>query len=76
MSFKIGSLRCVKHIEKKPTQYQPFPPFSGDNDQSQILKQDKTNDCLGELKESIPQIFAREFTVFLVKKRLQNIIWL
>ena len=23
MSFEIGSLRCVKYIEKKPTQYQP-----------------------------------------------------
>ena len=26
------------------------------------------NECLGELKESIPQIFARGLTVFLVKK--------
>ena len=26
------------------------------------------NECLGELNESIPQIFARGLTVFLVKK--------
>ena len=25
-------------------------------------------ECLGKLKESIPQVFARGFTVFLVKK--------
>ena len=29
MSFKFGSLRCVKYSEKKPTQYQPLPLFWG-----------------------------------------------
>ena len=37
MSFKIGSLRCVKYIEKQPTQYQPLPFSVGDNVQSEIL---------------------------------------
>ena len=69
MSFNIGSLGCVKYIEKKPIQYQPLPSFCGDNDQSQILKwNQKKNECLGELKESIPQIFVRGLNVFLVKK--------
>ena len=71
MSFNIGSLGCVKYIEKKPTQYQPLPSFCGDNDQSQILKwNQKKNECLGELKESIPQIFARGLNVFSCQKRL------
>ena len=71
MSSKIGSLRCVKYIEEKSTQYQPLIPFWGDNDQSQILKWDqKKNECLGNLKDSIPKIFAGELTVFHVKKRL------
>ena len=38
MSFKIGSLRWVKYIEKKLKQYQPLSSFLGDNDQSQVLK--------------------------------------
>ena len=32
VSFKIGSLRCVKYIEKKPAHYQSLIPFlGGDN---------------------------------------------
>ena len=31
-------------------------------------KGSEKNECLGELKEFIPQIFAWELTVFLVKK--------
>ena len=40
MSFEIGSLRYVKYIEKKPTQYQLH--FWGEgNLQSKILKRDQ-----------------------------------
>ena len=38
VSFNIGSLGCVKYIEKKPTHYQPLSSFWKDNDQSQISK--------------------------------------
>ena len=69
VSFNIGSLGCVKYIEKKPTHYQPLSSFWKDNDQSQISKWDqKKNECLGKLKEAIPQIFARGLNVLLVKK--------
>ena len=52
MSFEIGGLRCVKHIEKKPTQHQPN--FWGEgNLQSEILKKgSETNECRGDLKSS------------------------
>ena len=69
MNSKIGNLRCMQYIEKKPTQYQPLKTFWAYNDQSQILKcSQKKNECLGELEESIPQITASGLTVFLVKK--------
>ena len=53
MSFKIGSLTCVKYIEKQPTQApQPLPLSVGSNIQSQILKKgaSEKNECLGGLK--------------------------
>ena len=42
MNFKMGSLRCVKYVEKKSTYYYAVPtPILGDNIQSQILKRDQ-----------------------------------
>ena len=65
MSSKIGSLRCMKYIERKPTQYQPLKLFWGDNDRSQILKWDqKKMKVWGNIKSP----FHRWLTVLLVKK--------
>ena len=57
------------------TQYQPLPPpkmMMGDNLQSQILEggRSEKNEYLGGLKESLPQMFTRGVTMFLVKKIL------
>ena len=67
MSFKIGSVRCVKYIEKQSTQYQPLCGWqcSVPNFEKRGSEKDES---LGELKEFIPQIFAWGLTVFLVIK--------
>ena len=59
------------------TQYQPLSPpppkmMMGDNLQSQILEggRSEKNEYLGGLKESLPQMFTRGVTMFLVKKIL------
>ena len=65
MSFKIGSLTCVKYIEKQPISSPSAPPtFSGE--QRSVPNFEKTecqkkNEYLGGLK-------AWGITVFLVKK--------
>ena len=52
----------------------PPPPkmMMGDNLQSQILEggRSEKNEYLGGLKESLPQMFTRGVTMFLVKKIL------
>ena len=53
MNFTIGSLTCVKYIEKQPIQArQPLPLYVGNNVQYQILKRgvSEKNECLGGLK--------------------------
>ena len=70
MSFKIGSLTCMKYIEKQPTQYQPLPLSIGNNVQTQNLKSGykKKMNARGYLKSSFHRYFPRGLTVFYVKK--------
>ena len=48
MSFKIGSLRCMKYIDKKPTKYQPLPFFwvGGQRYVPNFEKGPKNNECV------------------------------
>ena len=62
MSFEIGSLRCVKYIEKKQTQYQP--DFWAGNLQSKILKKGSEKN---EYQEDLKSSFYRYYW-FLSKK--------
>ena len=61
MRFEIDSLRCVKYIEKKLTQYQPnfWGGRGGGNLQSKILKKvsDK-NEFWGDLKISFYRYYC------------------
>ena len=65
-SFKIGNLRCVKYIEKKPTQFQPLY-LEGQRSNFENGGSGK-NECIGGLKEFLQQIFAWGLIMFLVKK--------
>ena len=61
----------VTEKESKVTQYQRHLSARWDNLQSQSLKRggSEKKECLGGLKESLPQIFAGgRLTMFLVKK--------
>ena len=54
---------------KKPNTVSDPPPFLGGQWPVPNFEMGLEKiECLGELKESIPQIFARGLTVFLVKK--------
>ena len=67
--FRIGSLRCVKYIEKKTKQYQHLAPFCVDKVQSQNLKRDnKKMSAWGNLKSSFHRYSPWSLSVFLVKK--------
>ena len=72
MSFKIGSLTCVKYIEKQPAQYQTFPISEQNNVQSQILKRviRKKMSVWGNVKSSFHRHLpgGEGLTEFLVKK--------
>ena len=53
MSFKMGSLRCVKYIEKQATQYQPL--CGGQSSVPSFEKErSEENECLGGFKEFLP----------------------
>ena len=69
MSFKIGSLRCVKYIEKKPTQYQPNFWGGGQRSVQNFKTGSEKKWMPGGLKEFIPQIL-----LFLAKEKL-NKLW-
>ena len=76
MSFKIGSLRCMKYIDKKPTKYQPLPFFwvGGQRYVPNFEKGPKNNECvrvcvcLGRGGGCLLIFVWGVLTVFLVKK--------
>ena len=64
MSSKIGSLRCMKYIEKKTTQYQSLKPFLGDNDKFQNFEMgSEKNECLGKLRVHSTDICLGDYCV-------------
>ena len=59
MSFKIGSLKSVKHVKKNPIHISPNLPRLSDGGQCSVTNFEKgseKNECLVGLKEFIPQI--------------------
>ena len=82
MSFKIGSLRCMKYIDKKLRKYQPLPFFwvGGQRYVPNFEKRPKSNECVcvcvcvcvcgrGAGERGCLLIFVwGVLTVFLVKK--------